>query len=175
MPRMGSFTYSLDRLVPDGSDEGHVDKPRIDFLLRDSDSILIRLQPILYGSDSVLRAAHRFTDRCYVHIEQGADGSLDCRLRLKHPGGDLEAIAGEYANELLDQALRSRVRAETEAVRSLLLAQAFSKVNLLHPELDRADPREDPLGISQPDPDPRAASENERTGNPPSASSAMNA
>src|SRR3954453_11372867 len=96
-----------------------------EFVFAAGDGLAVRLQVRVYDADAVARAAHRFTDRCYVHIEYEDDKHLLCRLKAKRPADDLDALAGEFANEALDQTLRARLAAETEQVRLLLLAHAF--------------------------------------------------
>ncbi len=111
----------------------------------------IRVDVSLYGEDALLRAAHRLTDRCGVQIERGHEGEVLVRLARRQSLDDLERLAQDFLNELLDQTLRARIRAETEPVRRLLIAQAFSSANLLNPPLDDVDPESDPLQIGMPD------------------------
>ena len=47
---------------------------------------------------------------------------------------DVEALIGEFRNEVLDETLRSRVRDETREVRNLILALAFSNTGLVTPK-----------------------------------------
>lgn len=113
--------------------------------------LAIRVDLSVYGVESVLRAAHRFTGRCHVHVEKETDSVAIVRVHPKTQGEDASFVAGELLNEILDQDLRSRLAASTEPIRRLILAQAFSSMNLLHPELDDADPSVDPAGIAAPD------------------------
>ena len=123
-----------------------------DFLREDASGITVRVQPELYGEGAVAAALHRFTDRCFVHLERTADGWLLCRVVPKRTQDDVRALAGQLANEMLDQMLRHRLSVETEPIRRLILAQAFSRTNVAHPELDDSDPADDPLRIGTPDP-----------------------
>lgn len=76
---------------------------------------------------------------------------MTCRVIPKSHDEDGRALAGELANEMVDQMLRQRLQEETEPIRRLLLAQAFSRTNIAHPELDEGEPDKDELGISQPE------------------------
>lgn len=96
----------------------------------------VRIQREVYDLDTIAAAAHRFTDRAYVDLSHDGDSRTICRLRPKSSLENLERLAGEFANELLDQKLRARLAEQTEPIRRLLIAQAFSRTNLLHPELD---------------------------------------
>ena len=118
---------------------------------RDSEGFAVRMDLAVYGLEPVLKAAHTMTGRCLVHVEHVDEGHVLCRIRPMEAGADLERLASEFVNDALDQALRARIAAQTEPVRRLLLAQAFSKVNLLHPDMDAADPARDPARIASPD------------------------
>lgn len=111
---------------------------------------VVRFQQSVYGIDPILKAAHRFTDRCHVHAEQ-SDGMTIVRLTARTALANLRHLAGEFANEVLDQRLRATLAEQTEPIRRLLIAQAFSKVDLLHPGLEGADPLDDPARIGEPD------------------------
>ena len=112
---------------------------------------VIRLQIAAYGMDAIATAAHRFTDRCFVRLEREDEGVVVCSFRAKRRDDDVRTLAGEFENEVLDQMLRAKLAAETEPLRLLLLAHAFSKTNILNPELDDALPMSDPLQIGNPD------------------------
>lgn len=112
---------------------------------------LVRFQVAVYSLAAVMAAAHRVTDRCFVHVEKDGADWIACRLVSKHSDIDLAALGGDFSNEVLDQQLRARLAEETEGVRRLLLAQAFSRTNILQPELDTVDPAADPQAIGRPD------------------------
>ena len=112
---------------------------------------LARVQLDVYGLQPLLKTAHRFTDRAFIHLEYERDGVVLVRFKTKRRLDSLQDIAGEFLNELLDQQLRERLSLQTEPVRRLILAQAFSRTNLLNPELDNADRMSDPLDVQTPD------------------------
>jgi His-Xaa-Ser system protein HxsD len=84
-----------------------------------------------YDVEAIKRAAYRFSDRISVEIAETADNQV-CTLRALN--GDtalnLEALAGEFRNEVLDQDLRIKIAAETADYRNLILSLAFSKTPL---------------------------------------------
>lgn len=114
------------------------------------EAVEVELDAAVYRLDAVKKAAYRFGDRCYVTLDTQKPGLIRAVLVPKAAGDSAELI-GEFKNEVLDQELREVVAKETEAVRNLLLAQAFSKTALLDPAGDTADFRADPLGIRPPD------------------------
>ncbi len=101
---------------------------------RDGEGFVARVELDLYGLEPLLKAAHRMTGRCFVHLEHEDATHILCRFRAKEPGDDVELLAHEFLNNALDEVLRARIAATSEPVRRLLIAQAFSKVNLLHAE-----------------------------------------
>lgn len=84
-----------------------------------------------FAVEAIKRAAYRFTDRASVEITEGVSG-LTCRLRPlpSKSSLDLNELAGEFRNEVLDQDLRLKIAAETEGYRNLILSLAFSKTPL---------------------------------------------
>ncbi|HYV43306.1 MAG TPA: His-Xaa-Ser system protein HxsD [Myxococcaceae bacterium] len=99
---------------------------------REQKETSIELDTAVYRLNAIKKAAYRFGDRCHVEIGTVAEGRARVTLRPKEPlVGDLEQLAGELRNEVLDQELREVVAQETEAVRNLILAQAFSKTSIL--------------------------------------------
>lgn len=92
----------------------------------------IELDTAVYRLNAIKKAAYRFGDRCQIEIATAGEGRVRVTLR-SHPlrPAALELLAGELRNEVLDQELREVVAQETEAVRNLILAQAFSKTSIL--------------------------------------------
>jgi His-Xaa-Ser system protein HxsD len=84
--------------------------------------------------DAVQRAAYKFSDRFSTEITEGAD-AIEVTIHLASEDADVEALVADFRNEVLDQVLRERIRAETEDVRKLALALAFSKTGLADPDV----------------------------------------
>lgn len=84
-----------------------------------------------FDVEAIKRAAYRFSDKVSVEIVQDARG-LNCQLRplTTRISINLEELAGEFRNEVLDQDLRLKIAAETETYRNLILSLAFSKTPL---------------------------------------------
>ena len=117
----------------------------------------------VYRTRAVQKAAYKFGDRLHFHVDVcGPKNAEPRRLRVTlslRQDGDLDFLAGEFANEVLDQELREVVAEETRPLRDILMAQAFSAVSLLDEEGDEGDYREDPKGIrhhGHAEPDKRA-------------------
>jgi His-Xaa-Ser system protein HxsD len=121
------------------------------FAIHEGGGVLVRMQIALYGRDAILKAAHRFTDRCSVHLEETTDGEILCQFQVQGDPAAAEPFVAAFVNEALDQSLRAKLAEQTEPIRRLLLAQAFSRHNLIHPDFDSAQLSEDPHRVSLPD------------------------
>ena len=108
--------------------------------------------------DAIYGAAYLFVDRCYVFLDRRAEATVEVQLRTKGEADEaaLEALAGEFANELLNQVLRLRVGEANKKLREYTLAKAFfshsrtTSIDALLAELDAEELEEDPLEIEVP-------------------------
>ncbi|SLM48460.1 conserved protein of unknown function [Nitrospira japonica] len=89
----------------------------------------------VYSVTAVKQAAYRYLDRFTTDITTEAD-EIRCSLTFKATVTEENAqrLINEFKNEVLDQDLRERLKAETEGVRNLILAHAFSKTGLIDNE-----------------------------------------
>lgn len=112
----------------------------------------VELDASVYRPTAIKKAAYRFGDRAFVTLAQTSPSTVAVTLALK-PTCQAQAaeLEGDFRNEVLDQELREVVATETEGIRRLILAQAFSKTSLLEREAETADFRADPLGIRRPE------------------------
>src|SRR6476620_2378014 len=92
--------------------------------------VQIELDPQVYRLAAVKKAAYTFGDRCHIQIQVGDGGKIIVALKPKKLLDNLQHLAGEFENAVLDQELREVVARETEGVRNLLLAQAFARTSL---------------------------------------------
>jgi His-Xaa-Ser system protein HxsD len=114
------------------------------------DSLVIRVDTALYTLDALFRVCYLFTDRCYLFLSQGeGQAVIEVRFTRKSPESDLNEIAGEFSNELVNQKVRLDVAAETKGIRELIVAQAFAEADLLDRCGQEADYLDDPRGISK--------------------------
>jgi His-Xaa-Ser system protein HxsD len=122
----------------------------------------------LYPLEVIQGAAYLFLDRCYVWMDRPPlpEGERQVRLRLRTKQGReagageleamLEGMAGEFSNELLNQALRRSIGQSNARIREFIMARAFfaadgpSTVDRLLAELDAEEMASDPLEIQIP-------------------------
>lgn len=83
-----------------------------------------------HSSDDVQRAAYKFIDRCSVVVSVD-DDQIVCDVELDEKcTQSVDFVSQQIRKEVLDQTLRSRIKSETEDVRNLILAHAFSRTGL---------------------------------------------
>ena len=84
------------------------------------------VDPEVFSLEILRGAAFLFIDRCYVHLDKNPDGFV-VRLKGKDAleDGELEALQGEFENELLNQSIRQQVNERNARLRELILAKAI--------------------------------------------------
>jgi His-Xaa-Ser system protein HxsD len=85
-----------------------------------------------HSLDSVKRAAYRLMG--HFSTEFRVDGPvIRAVLHFKVDDSEdaIDAIVEAFRKEVLDQDLRASIKAETESVRNLILAHAFSRTSLV--------------------------------------------
>jgi His-Xaa-Ser system protein HxsD len=102
----------------------------------------------VYSRRALLAAAYKLSDRSAVLVDEDGADRWVLYVVARH-GTDVRPLLVSLIQELGDQALRDRLEEEFGAVRTLIVAQAFSEGNLLDPQRDDADHRLDPRGIEQ--------------------------
>jgi len=129
-------------------------------------TLTLSLDVGLYPRDVLYAAAYVFLDRAYVLLDR-QDSRFVVHLRAKRPLDEptLQAMAGEFENELLAQALRHQVvdanQRIIEDVVAVAIAGAAGDVEGTGgtglegaPLIDPRDPEDgfvaDPLGIARP-------------------------
>lgn len=100
---------------------------------RAGDRICLTLPRAAYSLSAVQNAGYRLARRCALAIDAvGPDAIV---LALLVPAGTTDDAAremtAEFYRHLADQQLREKVREETQGVRELILAHAFSRTDLV--------------------------------------------
>ena len=98
-------------------------------------SLFLTINLDIYSLDAIKKTCYKFSDRCSIFLDEVNNDAQTIKviftLTQDKPNIDGEGLLNEFKNELLDQDLRERISSETEAIRNLILAQAFSKTSLL--------------------------------------------
>jgi His-Xaa-Ser system protein HxsD len=113
---------------------------------------MVELDTNIYRLTAIKKATYKFGDRYHTRIVKTSANKVKVVFKSKNEKAKVEdanTLSGEFCNEVLDQELREIVAKETEAVRNLLLAQAFSATSLLDSNGDDGDYISDPKNIRQ--------------------------
>jgi His-Xaa-Ser system protein HxsD len=112
----------------------------------------------VYPLDALYGACYLFVDRCFVFLTRPRAQVVGVQLKTREsaPAADLERLAGEFANELLSQALRLRLSQSSAKIREYYTAAALRaaasapSIDELLAELESEELGEDPLEIMVP-------------------------
>jgi His-Xaa-Ser system protein HxsD len=86
--------------------------------------------------DALQRAAYAVADAMSVDITVSGDRFI-CTMYPRDHGADPSVLAHRMRTEVVDQTLRLRIAAETEPLRNLIFALAFSKTGLTEDEMQQ--------------------------------------
>ena len=90
------------------------------------------------GLDALQRAAYAVANLMTVDIATSG-GRYVCKLFPREPAADAHELAHRMRAEVIDQTLRIRIAAETEPLRNLIFALAFSQTGLAGDETVQSD------------------------------------
>ena len=92
------------------------------------DGLIFEISTELYQKEAILFAAHTFIDRCYVDIDPSSEKRINVSFRPKNKDIQLDKIALNFCNELLDQQVRLNVEKSYGNIRDLIVKQAFQPI-----------------------------------------------
>ena len=95
-------------------------------------ALVVNFDDRVYSLDSIKKAAYRFIDKFSIDFDL-SEQTICCTLNfsLSTTAEAASLILDNFKREVLDQDLRGRIAMETEGVRNLILAHAFSKTSLV--------------------------------------------
>ncbi len=87
----------------------------------------------VYRLVAVQKAAYKLAALVTVHVAEHGAGRLALTFVFKEPKSEegARAVGRRFFEEALDQELRESIRAQTEPLRMLILAHAFSRTGLV--------------------------------------------
>lgn len=96
-------------------------------------SICVVFESKIYSIFAIKKAAYKFSDKTSFHFSTDTEERVRVQLSFSENDSQIgtQQVARDFCNEVLDQDLRERISHETEAVRALILAQAFSRTSLI--------------------------------------------
>ena len=93
----------------------------------ENNKLLLSVQNDLFEKDAILNASYKFTNKCFINIEQ-KESDTEIYFQSKNENEDLELIALNFNNELIDQQVRLNTGREFKNIREELIRKAFSTV-----------------------------------------------
>lgn len=98
-------------------------------------TIAVNFDNRVFSLVAVKKAAYKYIDTVSADISLEND-EVRCLLKLTSPKSDesFARLLDDFKKEVLDQDLREKLRIETEPVRNLILAHAFSKTGIISHE-----------------------------------------
>jgi len=86
----------------------------------------------VYKLDVIKNASYRFTDKFSINFRLDSSQVI-CELNFldKKSKEFIDQAVNDFKSEVLDQDLREKISKETETVRNLILAHAFSRTSLI--------------------------------------------
>ena len=122
------------------------------------DQVSFEVDETVYPLEAVYGACYLFLEKCYVYLSRAPSGGVTVRLtsRDSAAAAALDALAGEFANELLSQVARLRLAQSTARIREYYTAAALRaatsapSIDDLLAELEAEELGEDPLEIMVP-------------------------
>jgi His-Xaa-Ser system protein HxsD len=95
----------------------------------DDGSLLLSVSKDMYDHDSVLRAAHKFTPHCYLHVEVLSPTIIGVYFKSKQESPtSMEEIIDGFCNELIDEQVRTGVERACGGIRDQIVRKAFAPV-----------------------------------------------
>ena len=130
----------------------------------DTNTAILSLDAGIYPIDTVYGAAYALIDRAFILLDKearatGKGSRFIVRLRGKKPldQAAVEALSGEFGNELLSQALRRKVVKQNNKLIEEIVTQAIAGAtgaslpqDFVDDDEDDLDFLDDPLGIAVP-------------------------
>jgi His-Xaa-Ser system protein HxsD len=123
-----------------------------------ADRISFDVDETVYPLEAIYGACYLFVDKCFVFLSRPKELLVNVRLTAREPAthAELDALAGEFSNELLSQATRLRLSQATARIReyytaaALRAAAATPSIDELLADLDSEELGDDPLEIMVP-------------------------
>lgn len=119
--------------------------------------ITLFVDPKIYSLEAILGACYVFIDRAYVFLDEDRKKKIKIffKSKKKVPLRELNKLAGEFQNELLNYSLRSVINKSNRKIREYIVGSALFSANsdlLLEDDRKGVDYKyqEDPLGIAIP-------------------------
>lgn len=93
----------------------------------DENKMLLIISNEIYENEAILNTSYKYTDKCYLKIDS-SDMTTDVYFQIKDEQLDLEKLALNFCNELIDQQVRLNNGREFKLIREELVRKAFNSI-----------------------------------------------
>ena len=99
---------------------------------QESKQALLRFDDRVFSLPAVKKSAYKYINSFTADIKL-EENEIVCALTFASPANEERAsrLIEDFKKEVLDQDLREHIRAETEPIRNLIFALAFSKTGIV--------------------------------------------
>lgn len=103
----------------------------------EEDRLLLKLSKEFYLREAVFASAYKFTDKCTILIEPVGEEHIGVFFESRtNDSSDLDLIAKDFTNEVLDQQVRLDLEARNGRLRELIVRHAFTPIADIEREFD---------------------------------------
>lgn len=92
-------------------------------------AIEISLDGGVFSAETVVSAVHRYSADYYAEVASTEKGFI-ARLTPKSIDTDTSALVQQFRNDVLDEQLRERIRADTKELQEILVQAALLKADI---------------------------------------------
>lgn len=88
-------------------------------------NFVLKFAKSIYSEQAILSTTYKFTNYCYVHVENVDNEHYGVFFRPKEEGLDVQQKIDEFCNELIDQQVRHNLQDSNRAIKELIIRKAF--------------------------------------------------
>lgn len=85
----------------------------------------LRIDKTIYDREAILKAAYKFSDECYIHIDSIDSNYYAVSFSAKKDNVEVEPQINEFCNELIDQQIRHNLNNSNRTIKELIIKKAF--------------------------------------------------
>jgi len=94
----------------------------------EENKLLLKIDSKIYEQQAILNASYKFTDKCFINIELVGQ-YFEVYFQSQNSNVDLELIALNFGNELIDQQIRLDSGKEFKVIREELVKKTFASIS----------------------------------------------
>ncbi len=117
---------------------------------KENNIIKIKIKTSLYPLEIIYSAAYMFLENFYIIVDGEPEKEIIVQMKSKSEKTDLEKIAGDFNNELINYSVYAIQSARTSAIREAITKRALGTIEEKYDEEEEDIWIKDPEGIAEP-------------------------